>query len=34
LLLRGTVVDMPVGIVVGAAFANVVTGLVKDLLRL
>lgn len=31
-LLRGNVVDMAVGIVVGAAFGSVVTGLVKDLL--
>jgi large conductance mechanosensitive channel len=31
-LLRGNVVDMAVGIVVGAAFGAVVTGLVKDLL--
>jgi len=31
-LLRGNVVDMAVGIVVGAAFGVVVTGLVKDLL--
>jgi len=31
-LLRGNVVDMAVGIVVGAAFGNVVAGLVKDLL--
>jgi large conductance mechanosensitive channel len=31
-LLRGNVVDMAVGIVIGAAFGSVVTGLVKDLL--
>jgi len=31
-LLRGNVVDMAVGIVVGAAFGAVVTGFVKDLL--
>ena len=31
-LLRGNVVDMAVGIVIGAAFGTVVTGLVKDLL--
>jgi len=31
-LLRGNVVDMAVGIVVGAAFGTVVTSLVKDLL--
>lgn len=31
-LLRGNVVDMAVGIVVGAAFGGVVTGFVKDLL--
>jgi large conductance mechanosensitive channel len=31
-LLRGNVVDMAVGIVVGASFGTVVTGLVKDLL--
>ena len=31
-LLRGNVVDMAVGIVIGAAFATVVTALVKDLL--
>ena len=31
-LLRGNVVDMAVGIVVGAAFGAVVTNLVKDLL--
>lgn len=31
-LLRGNVVDMAVGIVVGAAFGTVVNGLVKDLL--
>ena len=31
-LLRGNVVDMAVGIVVGAAFGTVVTGFVKDLL--
>jgi len=31
-LLRGNVVDMAVGIVIGAAFGAVVTGLVKDLL--
>jgi large conductance mechanosensitive channel len=31
-LLRGNVVDMAVGIVVGAAFGSVVTGFVKDLL--
>ena len=33
-LLRGNVVDMAVGIVVGASFGTVVTGLVKDLLSL
>jgi large conductance mechanosensitive channel len=31
-LLRGNVVDMAVGIVIGAAFGAVVNGLVKDLL--
>jgi large conductance mechanosensitive channel len=31
-LLRGSVVDMAVGIVIGAAFGAVVTGFVKDLL--
>ena len=31
-LLRGNVVDMAVGIVVGAAFGTVVTGFVKDLM--
>jgi large conductance mechanosensitive channel len=31
-LLRGNVVDLAVGIVIGAAFGAVVTGLVKDLL--
>jgi len=31
-LLRGNVVDMAVGIVMGAAFGAVVSGLVKDLL--
>lgn len=31
-LLRGNVVDMAVGIVIGAAFGAVVSGLVKDLL--
>jgi large conductance mechanosensitive channel len=31
-LLRGNVVDMAVGVVVGAAFATVVSGFVKDLL--
>lgn len=31
-ILRGNVVDMAVGIVVGAAFGGVVTGFVKDLL--
>ena len=31
-LLRGNVVDMAVGIVVGAAFGTVVTNLVKDLI--
>ncbi len=31
-LLRGNVVDMAVGIVIGAGFGGVVTGLVKDLL--
>jgi large conductance mechanosensitive channel len=31
-LLRGNVVDIAVGIVIGAAFGAVVTGLVKDLL--
>src|SRR5512135_2573214 len=31
-LLRGNVVDMAVGIVIGAAFGTAVTGLVKDLL--
>jgi large conductance mechanosensitive channel len=32
-LLRGNVVDMAVGIVIGAAFGTVVTGLVKGLLK-
>ncbi len=31
-LLRGNVVDMAVGIVIGAAFGGVVTGFVKDML--
>lgn len=31
-LLRGNVVDMAVGIVIGASFGAVVTGLVKDLM--
>jgi large conductance mechanosensitive channel len=31
-LLRGNVVDMAVGIVIGAAFGSVITGFVKDLL--
>src|SRR5580704_11325478 len=31
-LLRGNVVDMAVGIVIGAAFGSVVTSVVKDLL--
>ncbi len=31
-LLRGNVVDMAVGIVIGAAFATIVTAFVKDLL--
>jgi large conductance mechanosensitive channel len=31
-LLRGNVVDLAVGVVVGAAFGTVVSGLVKDLL--
>jgi len=31
-LLRGNVVDMAVGIVIGAAFGTVVSGFVKDLL--
>lgn len=31
-LLRGNVVDLAVGVVVGAAFGSVVTALVKDLL--
>src|ERR1700680_2985265 len=31
-LLRGNVVDMAVGIVIGAAFGTVVTGFVKDML--
>lgn len=31
-ILRGNVVDMAVGIVIGASFGTVVTGLVKDLL--
>jgi large conductance mechanosensitive channel len=31
-LLRGNVVDMAVGVVIGAAFATVVSGFVKDLL--
>ena len=31
-LLRGNVVDLAVGVVVGAAFGTVVTALVKDLL--
>ncbi len=31
-LLRGNVVDMAVGIVIGAAFGTVVTGFVKDFL--
>ncbi|MGH9536137.1 MAG: large conductance mechanosensitive channel protein MscL [Terriglobales bacterium] len=31
-LLRGNVVDMAVGIIIGAAFATVVSALVKDLL--
>jgi large conductance mechanosensitive channel len=32
-LLRGNVVDLAVGVVIGAAFGTVVTALVKDLLR-
>ncbi len=31
-LLRGSVVDMAVGIVIGAAFTAVISGFVKDLL--
>jgi large conductance mechanosensitive channel len=31
-VLRGNVVDMAVGVVIGAAFAAVVTALTKDLL--
>ena len=31
-ILRGNVVDLAVGVVIGAAFNNVVNGLVKDLL--
>ena len=31
-ILRGNVVDMAVGVVIGAAFASVVTALTKDLL--
>jgi large conductance mechanosensitive channel len=31
-LLRGNVVDLAVGVVIGAAFATVVTAIVKDLL--
>jgi len=31
-ILRGNVVDMAVGVVIGAAFGGVVTGLTKDLL--
>ncbi|MCX6712816.1 MAG: large conductance mechanosensitive channel protein MscL, partial [Candidatus Vogelbacteria bacterium] len=31
-LLRGNVVDLAVGVVIGAAFGTVVTALVKDLL--
>jgi len=31
-LLRGNVVDMAVGVVIGAAFGGVVTGFTKDLL--
>ena len=31
-ILRGTVVDMAVGVVIGAAFGTVVTALTKDLL--
>jgi large conductance mechanosensitive channel len=31
-ILRGNVVDLAVGIVIGAAFGTVVTGLVKDLI--
>ena len=31
-LLRGNVVDLAVGVVIGAAFGGVVTALVKDLL--
>jgi large conductance mechanosensitive channel len=31
-LLRGNVVDLAVGVVIGAAFASVVTALVKDIL--
>src|SRR5262245_55889231 len=31
-LLRGNVVDLGVGVIIGAAFGNVVTALVKDLL--
>ena len=30
-LLRGNVVDLAVGVVIGVAFGNVVTGFVKDL---
>jgi large conductance mechanosensitive channel len=31
-LLRGNVVDLAIGVVIGVAFGNVVTGLVKDLI--
>lgn len=31
-ILRGNVVDMAVGIIIGASFGTVITGLVKDLL--
>ncbi|MFZ0952983.1 MAG: MscL family protein, partial [Candidatus Sulfotelmatobacter sp.] len=31
-ILRGNVVDMAVGVVIGAAFGGVVTALTKDLL--
>ena len=31
-LLRGNVVDLAVGVVIGAAFGSVVTAMVKDLL--
>jgi len=32
-ILRGNVVDLAVGVVIGAAFGTVVTALVKDLLN-